>query len=211
MFDVGLNRLNRMSLPDVLKVFGSCCGSSAWCFKMAKGRPYPSQAELLRYSDLKFGAFSKQDWLEAFAHHGSIDEMLSGHEALSDEDMLELKDACRKYRRRYDYTFVVDIRHLEPKKILVELRHRLNNNVYDELFASAVQESLIAKSKLIGIIDGWNQNFEIQMSGQESELDTGTAESRVIITTREELEESENRRAFGVHSESLGEAKKKSA
>ena len=180
MFDVGLNRLNRMSLPDVLRFLGTCCGSSTWCFKMAKGRPYPTSEELLRFSDLMFGALMKEDWLEAFAHHTPIGQKLVSRGGLPDEDQAELEDSCRLYRRRFGYTFVMDDRDMEVHQILVELRRRLSHNAYDELYTAAGQQKRITSGKLAATLETWNRNFAAAMEGQPSDLDAEIPQTRVI-------------------------------
>ena len=142
-----------MRLPDALKALGLCCGSSAWCFRMASGRPYPNRAELLRFSELKFRSMTKQEWIEAFAHHTPVLKKLENRGLLNDELRTEFETACRRYERRFGHQFVVHLDGQNPLDILTQLKRRTGYDPYDELSVAADQQSRITADRLINLLD----------------------------------------------------------
>ena len=153
MSDIGLHRLNHMSMPEALKALGTCCGSSAWSFKMAAGRPYPSRADVLRFSDLKFRSLTRKEWREAFNHHLPLTERLTDEDGFTEEQLAELNENCAKYKRRFGHVFIIYKVGLSPAEILGQLRRRLKYDPYDELVVAGEQQSRITREKLARLLD----------------------------------------------------------
>lgn len=153
MSDLGLYLLNRMALPEVLKVLGACSRSSSWCYGMACGRPYPSREELLHFADLKFRSLTRVEWMEAFAHHARNGMALANDESFSTEERLDLEDKCRRYFRRFGYVLILRTDGLKPKEILAQLSRRLQYDAHNELWVAGQQQALITKDKLVMALD----------------------------------------------------------
>ena len=212
MSDVGLHRLNRMSMPDALKALGSCCGSSSWSFKMSAGRPYPSRADLLRFSDLKFRSLTRQEWLEAFAHHAPLKERLTDEDGFTEEQLLELEENCTKYRRRFGHAFVIAASGIPANEVLAQLRRRLRYDPYDELGVAGEQQAKITRRRLIKLLDSLAESVSGEDRAQWAEDHHGPKPPRRGPTAAiGGVRDSEYIKARGSSLEGIDEQAKKSA
>jgi len=134
---------------------------------MASGRPYPNRTELLRFADLKFRSLTKNDWLEAFAHHPRIGDIEAvgrskesnwsseeqAHSLKSRPEILnELADMNQRYERRFGHIFLIDAAGLDTSEILARLKLRLRNDPYDELRTAGEHQRLITRSRLVKML-----------------------------------------------------------
>ncbi len=70
-----LNRLNGLAQDEALGVFLRCCGATRWAAFMASGRPFADDAALDAAVSTAFAKLTREDWLEAFAHHPRIGDV----------------------------------------------------------------------------------------------------------------------------------------
>jgi hypothetical protein len=120
---------------------------------MSAGRPYPSRADLLRFSDLKFRSLTRQEWKEAFAHHAPLSERITEQDGYSEEQLLELEENCYKYKRRFGHVFVIAAGDMPPNEVLAQLRRRLRYDPFDELVVAGEQQAKITRKRLIRLLD----------------------------------------------------------
>ena len=168
MSEVGLDRLNQMSLPAALVALGRCCSSSTWCLKMVGARPFPSRAELLKFSDLKFSSLTRREWHEAFEHHPRIGDLSaiekseesawsaqeqSSSLTASPDVLNELAEVNQKYEQRFGHVFIIFATGLETADILAEMRRRLKNDPLEEFAVAGEQHRRITSVRLEKLLD----------------------------------------------------------
>jgi 2-oxo-4-hydroxy-4-carboxy-5-ureidoimidazoline decarboxylase len=160
-----LSRWNLLPAEEAAKEILPCCGSRAWASSMAASRPVEDVATLLETSDRIWRDSSAADWLEAFQSHPRIGETCGPLEssarsqewsaqeqshATESADSLKqaLADGNREYERRFRRIFIICATGKSADEILVNLRHRLNNDDATELREAAEQQRQIAQIRL---------------------------------------------------------------
>jgi OHCU decarboxylase len=73
-----LDDLNQLDADSAARELLRCCGSPRWARMMAAARPFASAGAMAATADMVWAALEPADWLEAFAAHPRIGEMLSG-------------------------------------------------------------------------------------------------------------------------------------
>jgi 2-oxo-4-hydroxy-4-carboxy-5-ureidoimidazoline decarboxylase len=160
-----LSRWNLLPTDEAAKEILSCCGSRTWAKGMAASRPVQDVATLLATSDRIWRELSSADWLEAFHSHPRIGETRTAGEA-SDRslgwsaqeqshatesgDALKraLAEGNRDYERRFRRIFIICATGKSAEEVLLNLRHRLNNDEATELLEAAEQQRQIAQIRL---------------------------------------------------------------
>ena len=153
MIDVGLQRLNSMRLPDALKAFRLCCGSGAWCFRMASGRPYPNRSELLRLSELKFLSMTRQELSEALARTNTVVEELRLRGFLPEEIPSKFEALCDRYERKFGHQFIAHVNGHTPDELLKQLRSWMHYEPHVEWTVAAGQHALTTSDRLINLLN----------------------------------------------------------
>ena len=160
-----LSRWNLLPADEAAKEILPCCGSQAWANGMAASRPVEDVATLLASSDRIWRDLSTADWLDAFQSHPRIGETRGPLEssarsqdwsaqeqsrAAESADSLKqaLADGNREYERRFRRIFIICATGKSADEILVNLRHRLNNDDATELREAAEQQRQITQIRL---------------------------------------------------------------
>lgn len=146
MSTAGIIAVNQLPLADAMKVFGRCCGSSAWAMQMARGRPYHDLTEMLRFADLKFRSLTRKDWLEAFIHIPDVSEIVKKHReglpagaviTTSGEDLDRLIDRLDRmlvrYHRKFGHKFIPLDESASLETLVTEIANRYRNAPQDEM------------------------------------------------------------------------------
>jgi 2-oxo-4-hydroxy-4-carboxy-5-ureidoimidazoline decarboxylase len=132
---------------------------------MASSRPVQDAATLLATSDRIWRDLSAADWLEAFQSHPRIGETRrlpetsarsldwatqeQSQAAQSGESLKQaLAEGNRIYEQRFHRLFIICATGKSAEEILVNLRHRLNNDEATELRDAAEQQRQIAQIRL---------------------------------------------------------------
>ena len=65
-------RINALSEADAADALTRCCGSLRWVAAMLAARPFATASALLEAADRIWAGLTRDDHLEAFAHHPRI-------------------------------------------------------------------------------------------------------------------------------------------
>ncbi|HEY5564332.1 MAG TPA: 2-oxo-4-hydroxy-4-carboxy-5-ureidoimidazoline decarboxylase [Rhodothermia bacterium] len=146
MSTAGIIAVNQLPLADAMKVFGRCCGSSAWAMQMARGRPYHDLPELLRFADLKFRSLTRKDWLEAFIHLPDVSEIVNRHRegipaggvaSSNGADLTKTIDALDRmlvrYHRKFGHKFIPLDENASLETLVAEISNRHRNRPPEEM------------------------------------------------------------------------------
>ncbi|HEX9659279.1 MAG TPA: 2-oxo-4-hydroxy-4-carboxy-5-ureidoimidazoline decarboxylase [Rhodothermales bacterium] len=146
MSTAGIIAVNQLPLADAMKVFGRCCGSSAWAMQMARGRPYQDLTELLRFADLKFRSLTRKDWLEAFIHIPDVSEIVKRHEegnlaggvpssngAGLTKTIDTLDRMLVRYHRKFGHKFIPLDENASLETLVAEISNRHRNRPPEEM------------------------------------------------------------------------------
>jgi 2-oxo-4-hydroxy-4-carboxy--5-ureidoimidazoline (OHCU) decarboxylase len=146
MSTAGIIAINQLALADAMKVFGRCCGSSAWAMQMARGRPYQDLTEMLRFADLKFRSLTRKDWLEAFIHLPDFAEVVKEYRdaphpvgVSAEEVRTQIKYVDRldrmlsRYQRKFGHRFIPFNDKASLETLLSEIANRYRNDPQDEM------------------------------------------------------------------------------
>jgi 2-oxo-4-hydroxy-4-carboxy-5-ureidoimidazoline decarboxylase len=161
----GLERIDTLPAPEALAAFRRCCGSRRWAEAMAQGRPYGDEPTLLAAAERAFGPLSREDWLEAFAHHpriGDRDALAArfpatagwsaaeqGGVSAAGADVLDaLLEGNRAYEARFGHVFIVCATGKSAAEMLELLRERLSNAPEAELAIAGAEQRKITAIRL---------------------------------------------------------------
>jgi 2-oxo-4-hydroxy-4-carboxy-5-ureidoimidazoline decarboxylase len=158
--------LNALPREEARAAFLRCCGAARWVDGMLDRIPFASTARLFESAREVFSSLSRDDFLEAFAHHPAIGEdvallaerfpataHLSGREQSgvsgASRPVLEaLRDANVAYRERFGFTFIVCATGKTADEMLAMLRTRLDNDPAHELDIAAREQGKITELRL---------------------------------------------------------------
>jgi len=161
----GIDRLSSLPAADAEAVFLACCGAPSWARRMAVGRPYRDDADLLQAADRVWRDLDHGDWLQAFAAHPRIGERKPGEDqarrwaaqeqasvlgpnAAPGSALAELAAAQRTYEERFGHIFIVCATGKSAEEMLALLRARLDNDPETELRAAAEEQRKITRLRL---------------------------------------------------------------
>ena len=143
-----------------------CCGSRRWVSAMLAHRPFGSPEALHGAARAVWAALTREDFLEAFAHHPPIGGELAELRAkfapsadwssqeqaavagAGDETLLELKAANQAYLERFGFLFIVCASGRSAEELLLALRARLRNEPACELLVAAEEQAKITDLRL---------------------------------------------------------------
>jgi OHCU decarboxylase len=154
---VELDQLNRLDHQSAVAELLHCCGSTAWAERIARGRPYLDEQELLSAADAAWWDLDAADWLEAFAAHPRIGERATGSDRHSswsreeqsgtaDDDAItrdELATLNAQYEQRFGHVFLVYATGRTGAEMLEMCRRRLTNEPDQELEVAAGEQAKI--------------------------------------------------------------------
>ncbi len=158
--------LNALDDAAASEALARCCGSQRWVAGMLAGRPFVSTASLMECADTVWRALSRDDYLEAFAHHPAIgadiaglrekfastagwsSQEQAGVQGASEQTLLALRDGNLQYRAKFGYVFLVCATGKSADEMLALLRARLPNAPERELGIAAAEHAKITRIRL---------------------------------------------------------------
>ena len=146
-------------------ILQSCCGSSAWVREMVSRRPFAQIDALLDTADSVWWSLTREDWLEAFAHHPRLGEARAQSETTSlsrdwsaDEQSriadstrdvrASLANANRAYEARFGFICIICATGKSADELLAITRDRLANTPTAELRMAAEEQRQITRLRL---------------------------------------------------------------
>lgn len=162
---MNLDAINAWPEPDAIAAFRRCCGSARWAERIARLRPFGSEAELIEAAERTWWDLGVDDWLEAFAAHPRIGDRApapprlastaawsareqSGVSAASQDVLDALAEANARYHERFGYIFIVCATGKTAEEMLGLLRARLPNDPESEIRISAAEQARITRIRL---------------------------------------------------------------
>ena len=163
-------RLNAMPRAELAEHLRACCGSRRWVEGMIARRPWMTPAAVLAASDDVCRILSREDWLEAFAHHPRIGERAAaessspgtsawssreqaGVEGATQETRRRLDEANRRYEDRFGHVFLICATGKSAGEMLAALEARIVNDPETELRTAAEQQALITRLRLEKLVN----------------------------------------------------------
>ncbi|OZD04889.1 hypothetical protein CH275_10775 [Rhodococcus sp. 06-235-1A] len=156
---LGLDTFNDLPRRKAVHALYECCCSVAWASRVADGRSYRSRAELFRAADAELAELSDGD-IDALA--ATLPEPSKVCAAMDANTRGALGTAARAYCERFDYPYVAsrlfEAEGFDPREILVDLGHRLDND--DRTERKVMRNELaeinhIRLNRLLGPEGGW--------------------------------------------------------
>jgi 2-oxo-4-hydroxy-4-carboxy-5-ureidoimidazoline decarboxylase len=162
---MNLSPINAWTEDEAIASFRRCCGSTRWSERMARLRPFDSEASLIEAAERVWWGLDLADWLEAFAAHpkiGDRDAMRakfaptadwsareqSGIDGASEGVLQELAEANVRYEERFGYLFIVCATGKTAEEMLALLKHRLPNDPDLEIKVAAAEQAMITRIRL---------------------------------------------------------------
>ena len=158
-------RLDLAPAEEARQLLTTCCGSSAWVWRMLRRRPFMSTDRLVSLARDEWFGLTHTDWLEAFAHHPKIGDRdalarrfattvhLSEHEqrgvdGASADVLDQLAAGNQAYEDKFGYIFIVCATGRSAAEILELLRARLPNDAAREIRIAAEEQAKITELRL---------------------------------------------------------------
>lgn len=161
----GLEALNRLDAEAAAAQLRRCCGARRWLDAMLRRRPFADLDALLQGAETSADELSRDDWLEAFAHHPKIGDLQGlrqrfattagwseGEQAAvgeaDDQVLRELAAGNRAYEERFGFIFIVCASGKSAAEMLALLHERLPNDPAEEWRVAAEQQRRITRLRL---------------------------------------------------------------
>jgi 2-oxo-4-hydroxy-4-carboxy-5-ureidoimidazoline decarboxylase len=162
---VNLAPLNALPESDARTELLRCCGSTRWAEYMSARRPFTDEAHFFAAAHQIWQAFTRADWLEAFAAHPKIGDLDSlrakfAHTAAwsaqeqagiahtPEATLLALAEGNRAYEAKFGHIFIVCATGKSADEMLALLQERLKNPAADELLIAAAEQEKITRLRL---------------------------------------------------------------
>jgi 2-oxo-4-hydroxy-4-carboxy-5-ureidoimidazoline decarboxylase len=162
---MNLAAINVWTDEEAIASFRRCCGSTRWSERMARLRPFDSEAAVFETAERIWWELDAADWLEAFAAHpriGDRDAMRaksaataawsareqSGVDNASEDVLQALADENTRYQERFGYIFIVCATGKIAEEMLSLLRERLSNDADREVRVAAAEQAKITRIRL---------------------------------------------------------------
>lgn len=160
-----LMKFNSMPEAESVRTLQTVCGSRRWAEAMSAARPYANPTAILAEADRVWFALSREDWLEAFAHHPRIGERdltqakfastaeqssreQSGMAGASDKVRAEFAGGNAEYEAKFGHVFLICATGKSGQEMLDRLRSRLRNGAAEELLNAAKEQAMITRLRL---------------------------------------------------------------
>lgn len=164
-----LARLNALPHDDAVAFFLKACGSRRWARAMAAGRPFSDLPLLGAAAERAADELTRDDWLEAFAHHPRIGDTSpagakfaptsamstreqSGMAGASNETRHAFVTGNREYEARFSHVFLICATGKSADEMLAQLQLRLNNDPQTELRNAIEQQRQITRLRLAKLL-----------------------------------------------------------
>lgn len=161
----GVARLNAMPVTELAECLRACCGSSRWVTRMIARRPFPAPEAVLSAADDVCRTLTRDDWLEAFAHHPRLGEAMArtpageraagwslGEQAALATAGVDVRTALaaanEAYEREFGYICIVCPSGKDSEELLAVTRARLGNKAAIELKIAAEEQRKITHLRL---------------------------------------------------------------
>ena len=153
-------RLNAATPEEAAGMLGECCGSSTWVGRMLAMRPFALAAEVHAAAELALSELSRDDLLEAFAHHprlGADPEKLrarfsaqeqAGVAGADEATLAALQRGNAEYEARFGFVFLVCATGKGADEILDLLEARIDHDPEVELRIAAGELAKITHLRL---------------------------------------------------------------
>ncbi len=158
---LGLETFNDLPRRKAVHALYECCCSVAWASRVADGRRYRSRADLFAAADAELTELSDGD-VDSLA--ATLPEPSKVCAAMDTDTRGALGSAARAYEDRFGYPYassrLFEPEGFEPRDILVDLGHRLDN---DDQTERKIMRDELAKinhtrlDRLLGPEGGWPQ------------------------------------------------------
>ncbi|MGV8872042.1 MAG: 2-oxo-4-hydroxy-4-carboxy-5-ureidoimidazoline decarboxylase [Rhodococcus sp. (in: high G+C Gram-positive bacteria)] len=158
---LGLDTFNDLPRRKAVHALYECCCSVTWASRLADGRSYRSRDELFSAADAELTELSDRD-MDSLA--AAVPEPSKVCAAMDSDTRGALGTAARAYEQRFGYPYVTsrmfEPQGFEPRDILVDLGHRLDN--HDQTERKVMRNELakinnIRLDRLLGPEGGWPQ------------------------------------------------------
>ncbi|OZE80372.1 hypothetical protein CH305_12375 [Rhodococcus sp. 15-649-2-2] len=156
---LGLETFNDLPRRKAVHALYECCCSVAWASRVADGRSYRSRADLFSAADTELAELSDQD-VDSLA--ANLPEPGKVCAAMDANTRGALGTAARAYGERFGFPYVASVMFgpegFEPREILVDLGHRLDNDDRTErkIMRNELAEiNHIRLNRLLGPEGGW--------------------------------------------------------
>ena len=164
-----LEQLNALPEAEARTQFERCCGSRAWVEAMIGARPFADRAALDAASARAAAALTRDDWLEAFAHHPRIggaaelrfaatrawaESEQAGAAQATEEVLTALAEGNRAYEARFGYVFIVCATGKSAEEMLALLEARLANPPEREWRIASEEQMKITRLRLDKLMSG---------------------------------------------------------
>jgi 2-oxo-4-hydroxy-4-carboxy-5-ureidoimidazoline decarboxylase len=164
-----LDRLNAATQDEALAVFLRCCGATRWAAFMTSARPFSDDAALDSAVASAFAKLTREDWLEAFAHHPRIGDVsrlrerfahsgdLSEKEqgvamAAANEAIIQRLFALNQaYEARHGHIFIVCASGKSAAEMTALLEARIDLDLATELDNCAAEQAKITALRLAAL------------------------------------------------------------
>jgi 2-oxo-4-hydroxy-4-carboxy-5-ureidoimidazoline decarboxylase len=157
--------LNKLDALQRTAALTKCCGAAAWVKKMNNIFPVENESSLLTEANRIWVQCSKQDWLEAFAHHpkigdiGFLKEKYAGSGAWAAAEQSAIKQTSAAvlealaagntaYEDKFGYIFIVCATGKSATEMLDLLTARLKNTAAEEIYIAMREQSNITALRL---------------------------------------------------------------
>ncbi len=159
--------LDEMDVQTAAALLARCCGSRRWVERMLSSRPFGNRPALLAAATRIWRRLSKDDWLEAFAHHPRIGEApkeegplaawakseqsgaLGAHQMVKER----LARGNESYEAKFGYVYLVCAAGKSGAELLALLEARLRNDPATELAVAAGEQEKITLLRLEKLLE----------------------------------------------------------
>ncbi len=165
MNSITIDWLNQLDEAAAQAEFQKCCGSSWWCERMERARPFADEESLKNEANRLFDEMPQAAWMEAFDSHPKIGVLnslrmrLAGNNQWSrgeqagiqdsDEQLLaDLAAGNAAYEAKFGYIFIVCASGLSAKEMLSRLNSRIKNEEGPELRIACYEQRKITHLRL---------------------------------------------------------------
>src|SRR5262249_24306567 len=141
---MNLNRLNAWTEAEARAAFLKCCGTTYWAEQMPARGPFRDEAELFVAAEHIWPRLTRADWLEAFAAHPRIGDLVSlrtrfahtaawsageqaGIAGAAESILQALANGNRQYEAKFGYIFIVCATRKTAAEMLALLPERLSH------------------------------------------------------------------------------------
>lgn len=161
----GVARLNAMPVAELAECLRACCGAPRWVDRMIARRPFLSPEAVHAAADEVCRTLTRDDWLEAFAHHHPLGETQAqiplcdratgwsvGEQAALATAGVDVRTALAAtnaaYEQRFGYICIICAAGKDSEELLAITRARLGNKSAIELKIAAEEQRKITQLRL---------------------------------------------------------------